>query len=246
MNSRAFFIACILFTQIATLTYANTLFDEYKTTLLRIKNDTATIKDTPQITIGSSGIITHSFDATKTIILSHVEVVKKDGKYATLKLSPFTLLDQDAFPKAGILPKAGDKVILNYLYSRAFIVAPNERVYNETLERFSDITWLHPDLMAAYLSIEYKPNPSLEDFTNMCNQNSVGVIFFALKEHGYFVDCYDKKILKKVTMRKINSYQLPFFNRLGKIETIFWKLNGRQIKEYNSYYKKLIGVENDR
>lgn len=220
----------------------NSPFKEYKTQLLSIDENRGVIKDSDYITIGSSGIVTHSFDDDTTTIVARAIVTKKDGKNATIEFEVFDMLSQAAFPLPGITPKVGDEITLNYLYNRALIVAPNEAIFSEVTKHFSGITWVHPDLMAAYLATEHKPNPGRNNFDMMCRKNSTGLIFFALDMRGFFADCQSLTVLKSIKSGPIASYQLPFYNRIGGIDTVFWKWSGSQIRDYNAHYARLLGL----
>ncbi|PID47717.1 MAG: hypothetical protein CR967_03575 [Proteobacteria bacterium] len=222
----------------------NTLpFEIYQGRLLDIKENQGTIEDSPLIKVGSSGIIMHSFDGEKSAIVASVIVTKKEGDFAFVKIEKFKMLKQPAFPEIGISAQKGDEVILNYLYNRSLIVAPNERIYKKVTSHFPHMQWVHPDLMAAYLASDYKPNPSKYNFDVMCSQNSAGLVFFALNEKGFFVDCQSLKILQSYDLEEIKEYQLPFYNRIGEVDTIFWKFTGSKIKDYNKFYSKLLGLK---
>ncbi len=217
-------------------------FKEYKTDILSINNNYAFIEDNDNIVVGSSGIVTHSFDNETSSIIARVSVVSKDGKKAKVQFEVFDLLEQAAFPIPGITPRVGDMVTLNYLYDRALIVAPNETVYNEVTKHFDGIEWIHPDLMAAYLAVDYKPAPSRSSFDILCRKNTAGLIFFALDQRGFFADCQSLKVLKTIKSGRIANYQLPFYNRLDNIDTIFWKWSNKRMRNYNYHYARLLGL----
>ncbi len=217
-------------------------FKEYNTKILSIKDRFAQVADSNDIVVGSSGIVIHSFDDETSSIIARVSVVKKDGKFATVQFEVFDLLEQAAFPIPGILPQVGDKVTLNYLYNRALIVAPNETVFNEVTKHFDNIEWIHPDLMASYLAVDYKPAPSRNSFDVMCRKNTAGLIFFALDQRGFFADCQSLHVLKTLKSGHISKYQLPFYNRVGGIDTVFWKWRNKHIRDYNSHYARLLGL----
>ncbi len=220
---------------------AKSIFNEFKTEIIKINGRNAIIKNSDNIVLGSSGIVTHTFkDGTSTIV-ARAKVVKKNGDTATIRFEVFKLSAQAAFPKPGILPVAGDKVTLNYLYNRALIVAPNYKVYKEVTKHFKDITWVHPDIVGAYLAKIYRPNPDRETFQKVCNINSAGLIFFALNNHGYFVDCSNFMTVKTVKTGYIKKAQVPFYTRVNGIEASWFKWSSSDISDYNAYYQSLIG-----
>lgn len=216
------------------------IFNRYETRILNIEGREGKIVDSEDIVIGSSGIVMHRFDNETNTIIARGVVVKKDGINATIRFKVFDALEQKAFPLPGILPQKGDTIILNYLYDRSLIVAPNETIYKEVSRHFSNISWIHPDITAGYLASIHKPNPTRKHFKKMCHQNSTGLIFVALEGNGYFADCESFKILKTLNSGHIASYQLPFYNRLGKIETYFWDISSSDIKSYDAHYSSLL------
>ncbi|MDA7848282.1 plasminogen-binding N-terminal domain-containing protein, partial [Sulfurospirillum sp.] len=220
---------------------AKSLFNEFSTEILEINGRNAIIKNSDDIVLGSSGIVTHTFENGISTIVARADVIKKDGDKATIKFGVYKLSTQAAFPKPGILPAVGDKLILNYLYDRALIVAPNYKVYKEVTTHFKEIDWVHPDIVGAYLAKIFRPNPDREIFQKTCEINSVGLIFFALNNKGYFVDCSNFKSVKEVKTSHIKKAQVPFYTRIKGIDTNWMKWSSSNITDYNEYYRSMIG-----
>ncbi len=218
-------------------------FVEYKTKLLEAKNNQGKVLDSESIVVGSSGIVIHHFDKDKSSIIARAVVTKKENGFAFVKFEKFKPINQSAFPTPNIKAQKNDEIRLNYLYNRALIVAPNEKVYKKVTSYFTEIQWIHPDLMAAYLATDYKPNPSKYNFDEMCQQNTAGVIFFILDKKSYFTDCKSLKILRSYDSNPVTEYRLPFYNRIGDIDTVFWKISGEKIKDYNKFYSQLLGLK---
>ncbi len=234
------FLAFLVLTNIVC--FAQKPFIEYKTQLLSVNGDIGQVPNSSKIVKGSSGVVIHRFDNKTATIIARVVVQDVKGANAILKFEVFDLLEQASFPLPGITPVKGDEVILNYLYDRALIVAPNETIFKEVTSFYNDISWIHPDIMAAYLSANYKPNPKRHDFDAICRKHSTGLIFFALDLRGFFADCQSLKVLKVIKSGKIANYQLPFYNRTGDIDTAFWKWDGASINNYNAHYARLLGL----
>jgi len=234
-------VLALSFLVLCTFAQAQTLFKEYKTKVLETSDTQVVIADSPEIVIGASGVIKHSFDAKTTTIIARGDVVQKDGTKAVLKLAKFEMLSQGAFPEAGVKPIVGDEVIMNYLYDRALIVVPNANVFRDITKEYSDITWIHPDLVAAYLSKLYRPNPDQSIFRQACYQNTASLIFFGIKDQGYFVDCHNFNTIKTVKISNSGETQLPFYARVKDIETSWFSWSSSKISDYDSYYKTLIG-----
>jgi len=220
---------------------AKSIFSQFDTKILEINGRNAIIESSDNIVVGSSGIVTHTFKNGISTIVARADVIKKDAGKATIRFEVFKLSAQDAFPKPGIVPVVGDKVSLNYLYNRALIVAPNYKVYKEVTKHFTQIQWVHPDIVGAYLAKINRPNPDRTIFEKACEINSAGLIFFALNNHGYFVDCNNFKTIKEVKTGYIKKAQVPFYTRVKAIETSWIKWSSGDITDYNSYYRNIIG-----
>lgn len=220
---------------------AKPLFNEFSTEILEINGRNAVIKNSDDIVLGSSGIVTHTFKVGISTIVARADVIKKEGDKATIRFDVYTLSTQVAFPKPGLLPAVGDKVTLNYLYDRALIVAPNYKVYKEVTKHFKDTDWVHPDIVGAYLAKIFRPNPDREVFQKVCEVNSAGLIFFALNNTGYFVDCNNFKSVKEVKTGHIKKAQVPFYTRVKDIETSWIKWSSSDITDYNAHYRSVIG-----
>ena len=219
---------------------AKPLFEEYKTKILETTDQTAIIADSPEFVVGSSGIVIHKFDDKTSSIITRVDVVSKDGNKATVRFEKFKMLSQGAFPETGIKPAVGDEVTINYLYDRALIVVPNQSTYTEVTKKYDSMTWVHPDIVAAYLSKIYRPNPDKDIFQQACYQNTASIIFFAVKDNGYFIDCHNFNTIKTIKVTENSEVQLPFYTRIKNIETTWFSFGSSKIPDYNSYYTSLI------
>lgn len=219
---------------------ADFFMKEVDLTLLDVKDGYGTIADSDDFVVGSSGVVIHSFDSHNESIMARASVVEKNGQTAKIRLELFSMLEQSALPLPGVLPEAGDRVKLNFLYSRSLIVAPNKEIYDEVTNSFTRLTFIHPDIVASYLNYEFKPNPSRDDFRKMCNKNLAGLIFFALENESVFVDCGSFNVIKRFNSGHIGYYNLPFYSRVGKIDTVFWDFSSGQINNYDAYYRSLL------
>ena len=224
--------------------HAKPLFNEHKTTLLEATETSGTITDSPDFVVGSSGVILHKFDAKTSIIVSRFDVVNKNAGKATLRFEKFEMLAQGAFPDAGVKPAVGDEVIVNYLYNRALIVAPNQTVYNEVTKKYNELTWIHPDVVAAYLAKLYRPNPDKTIFQKACYQNTASLIFFGIRDKGYFVDCHNFNILETIAITQTEDIQLPFYSRVKNIDSTLFSWDSGYIGEYNNYYEYALKLTN--
>lgn len=241
-----FFIPIFLST--LTLLSADTNFSPYSTTISKIENKSIIyIDESKDFSVGSSGVILRIFDDRHRTIIASVEVIEKNGSSATLKYKNFSALSQDALPQYNISPKKGDTVVLNYLYNRALVIAPNEKSFDYIVKTHDKFSFVHPDIFASTLAKEYSPAPTKDDFKKECTEDSFALLFFAIEESGYFVDCNSFKVLHKVDLPKDlkDAKQItPFYHRLKEIKgRVFGLMGGKGIIDYDSYYKKLLGIK---
>jgi len=143
-----------LFTILLTSIFADIKANK-ESIIINSSQRTATIKDI-DVPVGSSGIVIHYFDKEHSTVVARAELIKKNKIAYRL----FDTLKQENLPTPKILPKNGDKVILNYLYDRGLIIAPNYKTYKNIINNYNEIEWLHPDLFAAELSREKNPAPT--------------------------------------------------------------------------------------
>ncbi|EEF13713.1 hypothetical protein CAMRE0001_1032 [Campylobacter rectus RM3267] len=231
----------LLFLAAACLSFAAEFsMREYKAPLISVDEGVGTIIDSPSIVTGSSGVVMHRFDNIQSSIIARAVVTQKGGGFAKVRFEVFDALEQKALPLPGILPKSGDELVLNYLYDRSLIVAPNKEIYSEVVGAFKGVTFIHPDIVGSYLSYEYKPNPSRDDFRKMCNQSAAGLIFIAMNNEAVFADCQSFEPLKRFQSGAVKYYQLPFYTRVKDIDTVFWKWGSEQISDFDRHYKALL------
>lgn len=217
----------------------------YETMLLEVNEESGTgvVVDNSSLIVGSSGVVSHTFSNGESSIIARAVVVdKKDGK-ATIRFEIFSMLSQEALPVPGVLPKKGDEVVLNFLYDRALIVVPNEDIYNQVINSFPNISFIHPDIAGAYLNSHSIPNPSRDDFRKICADNVAGLIFIAMDKQAVFADCGSFKILKSFESASVGNYQVPFYSRIYGISTAWWKWNSEYISDYNEHYRFLLDIK---
>jgi len=232
--------ALFIFSILVCVLNAQGLYKEYKTTITQINGTQATIKDSKDIVIGSSGIVIRNFGDKTSSIIARVDVIDKNDDQATLQFHTYIALKQTALPIPGVTPKVGDSVVLNYLYDRALIVAPNYKIYSEITKHFKNITFVHPDIMGAYLAEHSRPNPDRKLFKTMCRDNVASLIFFALNDEAIFVDCNNFKVVKKLKGGRVRQAQLPFYTRVKGIDTSWLNFSSSKMSSYSNYYKSLI------
>ncbi len=226
---------------LVSLTLLNAKFLEYKAEIISIEGSIATIKNSPNVKIGSSGVVIHNYSNKHSTIVAKAIAIDKDSNYIKIKFLKFSDLQQDVLPVPVILPSVGDTVILNYLYNHALAITPNFKTYKEVIAKHKDINWLHPDLFAAKLFTDSNPSPNREDFQNICKDYSFALLYFAIDHNGYFVDCNSFKILNHENLdTKEDKFILPFYSRIKDIDTSLFNFGKSKIENYNNYYKMLL------
>lgn len=241
--NKLFLVVCLFL--LGTFAQAESFFKEYKTNVLEANEKQIVIADSSEFIVGASGVVTHKFDAKSTTIIARVDVISKNGTTAVLRLEKFEMLSQGAFPDTGIKPVVGDEVTINYLYDRALIVTPNQGVYTEVTKKFNTITWVHPDIVGAYLAKLYRPNPDKKIFQQACYQNAASIIFFGIQNKGYFVDCHNFNIVKSIDITNNGEVQLPFYSRIKNIDSTWFSWDSSKITDYNNYYAYILGQTNE-
>lgn len=219
------------------------LLPTYTTSLTAVKNGYGVIVDNPDIIVGSSGVVMHTFNNGESSIIARAVVTEKKSNRAIVRFEVFSAIAQPALPVPGVIPESGDKVILNYLYNRSLIVVPNEDIYKQIVSSFPNIDFIHPDIVGAHLNRNNKPNPSRDDFRQICYLNSAGLIFIAMDGVAVFADCGSFDILKKFETADVTNYQVPFYSRIFDIKPAWWKWESSYITDYNKHYKYLLNIK---
>ncbi len=232
-------IVCLFL--VSSFLEAKPLFEEYKTKILESNNQNVIIADSPAFVVGASGVVTHKFDEKTSSIIAQVNVVSKSNDKAVLHVEKFSMLTQGAFPDTSLAPQVGDDVTMNYLYDRALIVVPNHETYTAVTKEYNTMTWIHPDIAAAHLTKIYRPNPDKAIFQTICHQNSASIIFFAIKNNGYFLDCNNFNTIKTIAIKENSETILPFYSRITNIDTSWFTWDSSKIADYDSYYGTFVG-----
>lgn len=220
---------------------AGTDFSPYKTEILSVDKHSVTVKSRPDISLGATGVIIQSFDETHKTIIANVEVIKKEIDTLQLKVTPFNAIPQKALPTYDIAAKVGDDVILNFLYTRAMAIVPDEETYKIITKSYDSFTWIHPDIFAAKLAKSYNPTPTKETFQEECIANNVGLLLFSIKGKGHFVDCKSFATLSTIPLPVASSVKSPFYSRLEAIKgRIFGLFGGKGVEDYDAFYMKLL------
>ena len=136
--------------------------------IVSVDGDKATIH-IDNIQVGISGFVQRDIDSEHTTIIKSdvVTAFNPQTQVATLELSEYTNLKQDALPSYKDAAHVGDKVTLAYGYSRALLIAPEEEIYHRVTKAAPALEWVHPDIFASILSTNGHPTPLRSDFTEV-------------------------------------------------------------------------------
>ncbi len=202
----------------------------------------ATIK-IEKIDVGMSGFIVHRLNENHSSILKNIVVTNfdKNTKIATLKISEFDGLKNNALPEGKWPVSIGDVATLAFGYSRALLVSPDENIYYKITKSAKNIQWIHPDLFATMLSNNGHPTPLKSDFYEMCSATAVGILFFYLEENLFTLDCKSFKVLNisKAPLKQ-TSEELPFYTRVQEIDEAWWGEGSDPLTSYEPHYYKLM------
>jgi hypothetical protein len=208
-------------------------------------NDTAKIK-IDNIDVGVSGFIVHYISPKHSAILKNavVQSFNKATRTATIKMSPFHALHNDALPHGKWKVQVGDTVELAFGYSRSLLIAPNEKIYYK-IAKSVKTQWIHPDLFATVLSFRGHPTPQKADFEAMADASSVGLLFIYLNQKVYTIDIKSFKILSisdaKLKQTKVH---LPFYTRVENIDADWWGAGSSRMDAYSPHYYELLAENN--
>ena len=200
------------------------------------------------ISVGVTGFVVHSLAPNHTTILKSVEVVAYDpkSKLATLKMSEFNTLRNNALPTGEWQVKVGDGVELAFGYTRALLVAPSEEIYHQVTKAVKT-QWIHPDIFATILSYRGHPTPLKEDFMAMNIATSSGLLFIYLNKKLFTVDMKSFKILSINDAPLVqDSVKLPFYSRIEEIEANWWGEGSDELTSYEPHYYELLAEYNPR
>lgn len=214
---------------------------------LDVENQTATI-EVENVDVGVSGFLVHTITKNHKSILKNVEVLSFDevSKIATLKLSEFTALKNNALPTGKWQPQVGDNIELAFGYSRALLISPSEEIYHQ-ITKSVNVEWVHIDLFATILSYRGHPTPLKSDFEAMHIASSVGLLFIYLDKKLYTIDIQSFKILNISEAPLVqDSVKLPFYSRVETIEANWWGEGSDELEAYEPHYYELLVAANKK
>ena len=212
-----------------------------KAPILSVNDDTITIK-VDHIDVGVSGFVIHKIAPQHTSILKNciVEAYNPKTKIAILKMSDFSGLANNSLPHGLWKVKVGDSVELAFGYSRSLLIAPSEKVYYQIIKHVQT-QWIDPDMFATILSFRGHPTPLKEDFYDLSDSVSVGLLFIFLDKKLYTIDMKSFKILNVSDAPLTqDNVKLPFFTRIEDIDANWFGDGSKRMDQYEPHYYELL------
>ena len=213
-----------------------------------VDGENATIK-IDNIDVGMSGFIVKHIDQEHSYILNSAVVSKfdKENKIATLKLGKYNATQQEYLPNGKWKAQVGDEAVLAFGYSRALLIAPDEEIYYRVTKGLPTLEWTHPDVFASLVSMNGHPTPLKQDFEQMCDLTSVGLLYFYINQSLMTVDCKSMTLLQITPAPlKQQSLQLPFYSRVKEINANWFGEGSSKLKVYDPYYYELLVKSNPK
>ncbi|TKX29096.1 exporting protein [Campylobacter sp. MIT 12-5580] len=207
--------------------------------IAKIEDNFIYINDDENIILNANAVIIKHFKSVKSIIARASVVEKREG-LAKLRLEAFTNLEQKALPVLDVVPEVGDEVIVNFLYDRALLIAPDEENYAHITQSLRNFYFIHPDVFGAMMIKDFRLSPKQENFQAFCSNNALGLVIFALENELAFVDCASFTLLFKQDFTTHSlAPQKPFYSRVSNYKKNFFNFFEREVRDYYEYYTTL-------
>jgi hypothetical protein len=191
---------------------------------------------------GATGIVVTNLVGNKDAIIVASTKALSSGSEVKISFETLTDLAQEALPRALVLPKVGDKALFYLNDDRSTVIAKTQADYQKVTAS-ENKSWVHPDLFAALLAKDRVGEPKAKHFAQFCKLYSVSTVYFAVKDKVYVTDCQSMEILEERAFAPEASkdFASPFFQRTGEIATGYLGMFTESVKEYDSYYLRLLG-----
>lgn len=240
----------VVFSFFVTFSLASPFGNKIIVPIIALDEDSAHYAYVPafDLKVGESGEIIRWFDREHSGIVAKAAVIEIQDNRAKIAFEPFVGLEQSAFPTPALTPQKNDEVIFRSFNDRAFLIAPTQDIYEKIKAAYPEITWLHPDLFAAYLMDVGHTAPVRGDFRKICTQYAAGIIYMVNLNEGQALDCQTFRMIKKdyITGRApLEERMLPFFSRIGRgnQEWFSYLFNDIKTQDYYVYFDALVKGE---
>ncbi|WQX64269.1 plasminogen-binding N-terminal domain-containing protein [Helicobacter pylori] len=178
------------------------------------------------------------------IVNSEVVIVAVENGVATAKFKAFESMKQRHLPTPRMVAKKGDLVYFRQFNNQAFLIAPNDEIYEQIRATNTDINFISSDLLVTFLN---GFDPKIANLRKACNVYSVGVIYIVTTNTLNILSCESFEILEKreLDTSGVTKTSTPFFSRVEGIDagTLGKLFSGSQSKNYFAYYDALVKKE---
>ncbi len=178
------------------------------------------------------------------IVNSEVVVIAVENGVATAKFRAFESMKQSHLPTPRMVARKGDLVYFRQFNNQAFLIAPNDELYEQIRATNTDINFISSDLLVTFLN---GFDPKIANLRKACNVYSVGVIYIVTTNTLNILSCESFEILEKreLDTSGVTKTSTPFFSRVEGIDagTLGKLFSGSQSKNYFAYYGALVKKE---
>ncbi|GAA7749474.1 plasminogen-binding protein PgbA [Helicobacter pylori] len=178
------------------------------------------------------------------IVNSEVVIIAVENGVATAKFRAFESMKQSHLPTPRMVAKKGDLVYFRQFNNQAFLIAPNDELYEQIRATNTDINFISSDLLVTFLN---GFDPKIANLRKACNVYSVGVIYIVTTNTLNILSCESFEILEKreLDTSGVTKTSTPFFSRVEGIDagTLGKLFSGSQSKNYFAYYDALVKKE---
>ncbi|WRA16484.1 plasminogen-binding N-terminal domain-containing protein [Helicobacter pylori] len=178
------------------------------------------------------------------IVNSEVVIIAVENGVATAKFRAFESMKQNHLPTPRMVARKGDLVYFRQFNNQAFLIAPNDEIYEQIRATNTDINFISSDLLVTFLN---GFDPKIANLRKACNVYSVGVIYIVTTNTLNILSCESFEILEKreLDTSGVTKTSTPFFSRVEGIDagTLGKLFSGSQSKNYFAYYDALVKKE---
>ncbi|RVY39242.1 plasminogen-binding protein PgbA [Helicobacter pylori] len=178
------------------------------------------------------------------IVNSEVVIIAVENGVATAKFRAFESMKQSHLPTPRMVARKGDLVYFRQFNNQAFLIAPNDELYEQIRVTNTDINFISSDLLVTFLN---GFDPKIANLRKACNVYSVGVIYIVTTNTLNILSCESFEILEKreLDTSGVTKTSTPFFSRVEGIDagTLGKLFSGSQSKNYFAYYDALVKKE---
>ncbi len=178
------------------------------------------------------------------IVNSEVVIIAVENGVATAKFRAFESMKQSHLPTPRMVARKGDLIYFRQFNNQAFLIAPNDEIYEQIRATNTDINFISSDLLVTFLN---GFDPKIANLRKACNVYSVGVIYIVTTNTLNILSCESFEILEKreLDTSGVTKTSTPFFSRVEGIDagTLGKLFSGSQSKNYFAYYDALVKKE---